>query len=329
MSFPLLAAIQILSAAQSGPPSVTGVVRDGGTGVPLAGAVVVLTDLDRDTLTAGDGRYLLVDVPAGPQHLLIRFMGYTPRTLQVFVPAEGELEVNISLDPEPVRLPVIEVQVPLAARGLRPGETTGSPDPTVSAAAMWTSPLLSEPDAFQALESGPISLEPESPDGIHVRGSASDQTAYMLDGIPVFNPYHAAGLFSAWNPDALSQLSLEGASPSPDYPAALSGTVAASTRSPGPRLETRGSMTTTQARLTVDGPLGTTGIGFLLSVRSGLPTLVAPNDPTYLGARTHDWLAKLQMPALGGGRSGWSAIDNRLTEYRIKMIELFMSAIDQ
>ena len=132
-------------------------------------------------------------------------------------------------------------------------------------------------------------------------GAPSDQTAYMLDGIPVFNPYHAAGLFSAWNPDALSQLSLDGASPSPDYPAALSGTVAASTRSPGPRLETRGSMTTTQARLTVDGPLGTTGIGFLLSVRSGLPTLVAPSDPTYLGATTHDWLAKLQMPVLGGG----------------------------
>ncbi len=269
--------------------------------MPLAGAVVVLTDLARDTITTGDGRYLLVDVPAGPQHLLIRFMGYTPRTLQVLVPAEGELEVNISLDPEPVRLPVIEVQVPLAARGLRPGETSGSPDPSVSAAAMWTNPLLSEPDAFQALESGQISIEPESPDGIHVRGSASDQTAYLLDGIPVFNPYHAAGLFSAWNPDALSQLSLDGASPSPDYPAALSGTVAAATRSPGPRLETRGSMTTTQARLTVDGPLGTTGIGFLLSVRSGLPTLVAPRDPTYLGAKTHDWLAKFQLPLLGGG----------------------------
>jgi hypothetical protein len=102
---------------------------------------------------------------------------------------------------------------------------------------MWTNPLLSEPDAFQALGSGPISIEPESPDGIHVRGSASDQTAYLLDGIPVFNPYHAAGLFSAWNPDALSQLSLEGASPSPSYPAALSGTVAAATRSPGPRLQ--------------------------------------------------------------------------------------------
>jgi len=38
MSLPLLAAIQILSAVQAGPPSVVGVVRDGETGVPLAGA---------------------------------------------------------------------------------------------------------------------------------------------------------------------------------------------------------------------------------------------------------------------------------------------------
>jgi hypothetical protein len=125
MSVPLLAAIQILSAAQAGPPSVVGVVRDGETGVPLAGAVVVLTDLDRDTITAGDGRYLLSDVPSGPQHLLIRFMGYTPRSLQVFVPSEGELEVNISLDPEPVRLPVIEVQVPVATGGSAPRAKPG------------------------------------------------------------------------------------------------------------------------------------------------------------------------------------------------------------
>ena len=193
------------------------------------------------------------------------------RALQVFVPSEGELEVNISLDPEPVRLPVIEVQVPVATGGVRPGETGDSPDPAVSAAAMWTSPLLAEPDAFQALGGGQVSIEPESPDGIHVRGSASDQTAYMLDGIPVFNPYHAAGLFSAWNPDALSQLSLEGASPSPDYPATLSGTVSGWTRSPVPTRNS-GSTTTTQARVSVDGPLGKTGIGFLLSVRSGLPT---------------------------------------------------------
>jgi len=314
MSVPLLAAIQILSAAQAGPPSVVGVVRDGETGVPLAGAVVVLTDLDRDTITAGDGRYLLSDVPSGPQHLLIRFMGYTPRTLQVFVPSEGELQVNISLDPEPVRLPVIEVQVPVATGGVLPGETGDSPDPGLSASAMWTSPLLAEPDAFQVLGGGQVSIEPESPDGIHVRGSASDQTAYVLDGVPVFNPYHAAGLFSAWNPDALSQLSLEGASPPPDYPATLSGTVSGWTRSPGPRLQTRGSTTTTQARVTVDGPLGRTGIGFLLSVRSGLPTLVAPNDPTYLGASTRDWLAKLQMPALAGslrllGYSNQNAVD--------------------
>jgi hypothetical protein len=301
MSVPLLAAIQILSATQAAPPSVVGVVRDGGTGVPLAGAVVVLTDLDRDTITTADGRYLLSDVPSGPQHLLIRFMGYTPRTLQVLVPSDGELEINIALDPEPVRLPVIEVRVPVATGGMRPGGTGDSPDPAVSAAAMWTSPLLAEPDAFQALAGSQVSIEPESPDGIHVRGSASDQTAYMLDGVPIFNPYHAAGLFSAWNPDALSQLSLEGANPAPDYPATLSGTVSGWTRSPGPRLETRGSTTTTQARVTLDGPLGRTGIGFLLSVRSGLPMLVAPNDPTYLGASTHDWLGKVLMPALGGG----------------------------
>ena len=50
--------------------------------------------------------------------------------------------------------------------------------------------------------------------GSSIRGGASDQTAYLLDGIPVFSPYHAAGTFSAWNPDALERLQVFSASPS-------------------------------------------------------------------------------------------------------------------
>lgn len=60
--------------------------------------------------------------------------------------------------------------------------------------------------AVQALGGGDVVLSPESPSGGQVRGGGSDQTAYLLDGIPGFSPYHGAGVFSAWNPDALSQL---------------------------------------------------------------------------------------------------------------------------
>ncbi len=76
-----------------------------------------------------------------------------------------------------------------------------------------------------------------------------------LDGIPVFNPYHVGGMFTAWNPDALATLEVSTSSPSPDLPPSLSGTIAATTRSPGSRHEMQGSLSTDQARLTMHGPI--------------------------------------------------------------------------
>src|SRR5207244_5947813 len=126
---------------------------------------------------------------------------------------------------------------------------------------------------------------PESPSGVHLRGAASDQTAYLLDGIPVFSPYHTAGTFSAWNPDALERLQVSSASPSPALPDALAGTVAAVTRTTGPLARVQGGASTTQARVTLDGPIGTAGAGYLVSVRGGIPGIVAPHgDPSYLSA---------------------------------------------
>ncbi|HTG50585.1 MAG TPA: hypothetical protein VL915_08860, partial [Gemmatimonadales bacterium] len=64
---------------------------------------------------------------------------------------------------------------------------------------------------------------------------------------------------------------------------------------------TYGALSTSHARLTVDGPLGAAGAGFLLSVRSGFPGVVTPeHDPSYLQGRTGDLLAKVEAPALHG-----------------------------
>jgi hypothetical protein len=151
-----------------------------------------------------------------------------------------------------------------------------------------------------AFGGGEIGVMPESPSGIHVRGGASDQTAYLLDGVPVFSPYHAAGLFSAWNPDALEHLQLTSTTPSPALPDALSGSVLGVTRAPGSRLRAQGSFSTTQARLTLDGPIAA-GAGYLVSLRSGLPDLTAPEeDASYLRGETGDLLGKVEFPAAGG-----------------------------
>ncbi len=297
----LLGALELMLAVQAGQATVAGTIRDGESGTPLADAVVTLTDLDRATLSDGRGRYRLSAVPAGPQHLSIKRIGYSPRTIHALVPGEGELEIDLSLHPVPLHLPTIVVRSRVAVRGLEPGDTTPFPDRGISVAALRNHPLLAEPDGFHGLSGGEIAIDPEAPSGVHVRGGASDQTAYLLDGMPVFSPYHAAGTFSAWNPDALDRLRVLSGSPSLAAPDALAGAIAAVTRTPGTELRAQGTLSTTHGRVTVDGPIGGSGAGFLLSARTGFPGILAPEgDPSYLRGRTGDLIAKVQTPALGG-----------------------------
>ncbi len=297
----VLGTIRLLLTVQATPATIVGTVRDGETGGPLAGAVVVLTELGRAATTDADGRYALRQVPAGPHHITVRFIGYAQRSLHALVPRVGALEISVSLLPAAVALPALEVHASAFAHRLDRGDSSAAPDRGSSIVAIRNHPLLAEPDALQALGGGEVALEPESPSGVHIRGGASDQTAYLLDGFPVFNPFHAAGVFSAWNPDALSHLELSSAAPSPAYPDALSGTVAAATRTPAPQHRAQGGVSTAQARLTLDGPFGAGGAGYLMSLRSGfLGTFAPSNEASYVQGETGDWLAKLEAPALGG-----------------------------
>jgi hypothetical protein len=298
----LIGSLHLVLALQDVPQaSIVGAVRDEQTGAPLAGAVVALPDLDRVTLADVTGRYRLPAVPAGPQHVAVRFLGYTPRTIHALVPSSGVLEIGVALRPEPLRLRTIEVRPPIALSGLDPDGHEDVSDRALSMAALRNHPLLAEPDALQGLVGGEVVLEPESPSGLHVRGGGSDQVGYLLDGIPVLSPYHSAGLFTGWNPDALAGIRLSAAAPPLEAPAALAGVVTADTRTPGPGHGAQGSLATSQARVTFDGPLGLADAGYLVSLRTGFAGYPVPQgDPSYLRSESGDWLAKVEAPAFGG-----------------------------
>ncbi|MGH7462391.1 MAG: carboxypeptidase regulatory-like domain-containing protein, partial [Longimicrobiales bacterium] len=266
----------------------------------LSGAVVMMADLDRVAVTDASGRYVFRGVAAGPQHISVRSIGYAPRTLHALVPRAGMLEINVALRAEPIPLRALDVRPRVAVRGSEAEAAPSFPDRVISIAAVRNHPLLAEPDVLQSLSGGEVVLRPESPSGVNIRGGAADQTAYLLDGVPILSPYHAAGTFSAWNPDAISSLQLFSAAPSPALPDVLSGVVDATTRTPGADFRMQGSFSSTQARATVDGPLGS-GAGYLLSLRSGFPGYpLSEKEASYLRAETGDLIAKIEARVFGG-----------------------------
>ena len=307
-----LGAIKILLLAHATQGTITGSVWDAESVAPIAGAVVTVADLNRSVAADDSGRYVLHGIPSGDHQIRIHFIGYSLRSFEALVPERGILEIDVWLQPEPVPIHPVDIRGPVAVRGLGAGGYA-FPDREISAAALANHPMLAEPDPLLALGGGEISLRPESASGVNIRGGASDQTGYVLDEIPILSPYHTAGMSGAWNPDAVSRMRLASATPLDAAPSALAGTIEAVTLTPGDRVRAQGGVSTTQSRVTIDGPLRlsglgggdaadpTTTIGYLLSYRSGLPNVVAPrHEPSYIQGESGDWLAKVVAPALGG-----------------------------
>jgi hypothetical protein len=291
-------ALAVVLTARLVTTDVTGVVRDGATGEPVGGAVVSLDDLGHAAVTAEDGTYWLADVPPGPQHLSVRLLGFQFRSLHILVPAEGTLRVDLVLRMEPIEVEAVVVRSRIPIRGIDEGGPDLDPTRRLSGAAIRNDPFAAEPDVLQALVGGSVSDTPESGGGLHVRGGDGDEVGYLLDGIPVFSPYHSGVRSGAWNPDAVARIELR---TDPTLAAdGLSGAVLATTIEPGERLGVRGELSTWQVGLTFDGPLFGKS-GFVLAGRSGYPGLISPPDePDYLVGEDYDLLAKLAVPAVGG-----------------------------
>lgn len=89
--------------------TITGVVVDGGSGLPLAGAQVTLTGLQAASVSAGGGRFLLLNVPAGSQEVRVTFMGYQTATQTVEVTAGATSTLRIALLPGVIGLDEVTI----------------------------------------------------------------------------------------------------------------------------------------------------------------------------------------------------------------------------
>ena len=299
MTLALAGLAKVVCALQVAQATVAGTVRDAESSRPVEHALVALTDLDRSVPTDSLGRYTLPDISPGPRRVAVRFIGYAPRTLHALVPREGSLEIDMELEPTPTRLATIEVRPPVAIRGVETWDTSVAADRSLSMAAVWNHPLLSEPDGFKALGGGDVALDPEWPSEMHIRGGASAQTdvcsTAFRSSVPMMRRASSAPGTRTRSPGCTSPPPIldpmsprHSPAPSPARPA------------PGPRAPDPGQpQHHAGAR-----HAGRTGRRrrqpVLLSLRSASPYFLSKHEGSYLRTEAGDWLATLETPALGG-----------------------------
>lgn len=138
---------------------------------------------------------------SGGQHV-VRFQNfnYKEKIFDLKIYEDGQL--NIILEPAPVVLDEVVVS-DQAVVNRRVGQST------LKMANLKRSPVfLGEVDIIKQVQNQPgVTTVGEVASGFNVRGGGVDQNLVLYDGVPIFNTSHALGFFTAFNSDAINQVS--------------------------------------------------------------------------------------------------------------------------
>ncbi|MEO8193697.1 MAG: SusC/RagA family TonB-linked outer membrane protein [Gemmatimonadales bacterium] len=227
--------------AQTAPTgTITGRVVDSTSQQPIAGVAVQVEGTTRGTMTANDGGFRLSGVPAGPQSVRVRRIGYTSQRKSVSVGAGATQDLQFGLS---TSASVLESVVVTGYTTERRVAITGSvatvkgDDANVGQISNVDQMIEGRAAGVNVIQN---SGEPGAGAQIRIRGgtsiSASNDPLYVIDGIPVNNvPTEAAGVRISDNEPALPRNPLNLLNPSDiasvtilkDAAAAIYGTRAA------------------------------------------------------------------------------------------------------
>ncbi len=185
--------------------TIAGVVKDAKNHEVLPAASVYLDQTDLGTTTDDKGFYRIENIGPGEYYLSVSLIGYRPYRQLVVLSGQDRLSKTVLLVSEVISLPGIKVtghrddflkEVKPSSYKITPREF-GIPPPFI------------ESDLFRTLQTLPgIVTVSDFSSALYVRGSSPDQNLVLLDGAPVYNPFHLGGLFSAFQIDALESAEL-------------------------------------------------------------------------------------------------------------------------
>ena len=179
----------------------------------VVGAVVTVL---RDTVVVAgagsdeSGAFRLPGIPAGDYLLRVNGLGYADHTREIGLAPGQTLTIDVRLVRSAIALPGISVEAAASRERERFEVMAGPTVREIDAAALRSLPGVAEVDPVRAIEvlPGVVSTSDFSA-AFHVRGGSQDQNLILLDGVPVFSPFHLGGLFSVFNADMVDRVELQ------------------------------------------------------------------------------------------------------------------------
>ncbi|HEX6367812.1 MAG TPA: TonB-dependent receptor [Longimicrobium sp.] len=297
----VLAALLTAAAPPQDPARavIRGTVQSEPSGLPVALAVVEADD-GRNTVHAisdSAGAYRL-NVAAGTQVLRVRHLEHATTEMQVLVPP-GELLLDVALTHRPIALDAVRVVRPADPRA----DSTAAARPDLGVVIEHQT-VENAGGLGSALSNG-FTTNPADPgtvnDALYVRGSSANLQLVLLDGAPVYAPFHMGGLIDTFEPEVVGSARLYLGGAPARYDGGLSYVMDLSTRSGRERPGASGMVDMVSAGGRVEGPLGAARyLGSVRTLHGGAFSALQGRPFPYDFA---DGLFRLDIPLPEGGIS--------------------------
>jgi hypothetical protein len=189
---------QNIHAQQTG--GIKGSIKDSATGEVIPYATVQVAGTKLGVAANVNGFYLLQNIPFGEKTIIISAIGYKRISRKINIKSEDPILLNLSLPTEAVQIQ----GVTRTAERLKEIYETNISVISISQEELKLIPVSVEKDLFKAILVMPgISTTGDVTSQFYVRGGSGDQNLILVDNMMVYNPFHAFGLFSIFNTDAI------------------------------------------------------------------------------------------------------------------------------
>lgn len=192
----------IISAQEKG--AIRGVVRDSTNMESLPFGNVFLKELNLGASTNNRGYFVIPSLPVKKTYtIIVSYVGYKTRQIKVSASADKVVDLEILLAPTSIQMNAIEKVEYLEKEQNLPDVSKTVMTPKEIEAM----PKSVETDVLRSLTSLPgVQTVGDVSAKFNVRGGESNQNLILVDGIPLYYPFHAIGLFSVIDPDLVNNV---------------------------------------------------------------------------------------------------------------------------
>jgi hypothetical protein len=248
----------------NGKVKVLGRVLDEVTGEPLTFVTVYITETKAGTLSDNNG-FFTIALSTGKYNVRIESMGYEKEKYLLEVLSEGNFTVRMKKAVIQIKEIIISGERQSNIRIKDPG-LDQIPVKSIKSLPM----LMGERDILKASETLPgiVSIG-EGSAGLNVRGSSSDQNAFYIDRIPIYNTSHLFGFFPSFNSDIIKDFSIYKGHIPAQYGGRLASVFNITTRQ-GNRenFTAHGGVSPIAGNIVLEGPLKKDTSSFIFSART-------------------------------------------------------------